>query len=207
MHSANERRWIIETVELAFAGVAHMLHPRSTPRTQETELHADRLAREPPTIGETISRAVDVVESDQAGAALLIGEATLALPWAASALSIVGPHDRTSFCVTGQYGRALNRASGSLYWAEKRTVGPLDAETRRNLASTVGSKLRRFSPAELLALLGFPRTFRLPPKIALRQQFKMVGNSINVHVVAAMLSELLELGGRTSLPDASPNAS
>jgi tRNA (cytosine38-C5)-methyltransferase len=158
----------------------------------ETDLHADREARTPHTIGEIVGDAA--LADAQSGldlALLAISRKDLSKPWAATALSIVGPNDRTSFCFTGQYGKGLNRACGSLYLPSKVHEGPLDDATRSSLAESVGGELRRFSPSELLRIFGFPRAFSFPAGLPLKARFKMVGNSINVGVVARLLRELL----------------
>jgi tRNA (cytosine38-C5)-methyltransferase len=158
----------------------------------ETELHGEREPRTAPTIGEVVARAAPPDAVAVLDAALLaIPQVELAKPWAATALSVVGPHDRTSFCFTGQYGKGLNRACGSLYLPSKEYEGPLDDATRADLAESVGGQLRRFSPAELLCIFGFPRSFGFPPGVPLKAQFKMVGNSINVGVVERLLQELV----------------
>jgi DNA (cytosine-5)-methyltransferase 1 len=47
---------------------------------------------------------------------------------------------------------------------------------------------RRFSPAEILRLLGFPAGYRLPPGLPLANAWRLVGNSVSVHAVRHLLA-------------------
>lgn len=53
--------------------------------------------------------------------------------------------------------------------------------------------IRRFSPAEILRLLGFPASFRLPPELALDSAWRLVGNSLSVPAVREALAALPQL--------------
>lgn len=55
--------------------------------------------------------------------------------------------------------------------------------------------LRYFSPSELLKLFGFPHSFTFPANVPRRKQYELIGNSINVTVVAELLKELLVPSG------------
>jgi DNA (cytosine-5)-methyltransferase 1 len=52
--------------------------------------------------------------------------------------------------------------------------------------------IRRFSPAEILRLLGFPDSFTLPPQLSPRRAWPLVGNSLAVHAVRAILEPVFE---------------
>ena len=53
-------------------------------------------------------------------------------------------------------------------------------------------RLRYFSPQEILRLHGFHSNFQFPEmKIKLKQQFKLLGNSLNVIVIKYLLSILI----------------
>jgi tRNA (cytosine38-C5)-methyltransferase len=56
----------------------------------------------------------------------------------------------------------------------------------------VSKDLRYFSGREMAQLFGFPDTFDFPPSCTPKQQWKLMGNSINVRVAA----RVLELGLR-----------
>ena len=87
------------------------------------------------------------------------------------AVDLVDPDDPAAVtaCFTSAYGRSPVR-SGS-YLATPR--GP-----------------RRFSPQEILRLLGFPDSYRLPPGLPLANAWRLVGNSLSVDAVRRALSIL-----------------
>ncbi|XP_055152652.1 tRNA (cytosine(38)-C(5))-methyltransferase isoform X7 [Symphalangus syndactylus] len=53
-------------------------------------------------------------------------------------------------------------------------------------------KLRYFTPKEIANLLGFPPEFGFPEKITVKQRYRLLGNSLNVHVVAKLIKILYE---------------
>lgn len=53
------------------------------------------------------------------------------------------------------------------------------------------SGLRRFSPTEILRLLGFPPSFTLPPDLPLAAAWRLLGNSVSVAAVREVLRPLL----------------
>lgn len=54
-----------------------------------------------------------------------------------------------------------------------------------------GRELRWFSDREMLRLHGFPESFGFPAGLTLRQRFGLIGNSVNVEVVALLLRRML----------------
>jgi len=76
-------------------------------------------------------------------------------------------------CFTSSYGNSVVR-SGS-YLATPRGV-------------------RRFSPSEILRLLCFPASCRLPDDLAVRKAWQLVGNSLSVAAVRHVLTAIPELG-------------
>ena len=82
----------------------------------------------------------------------------------ASAIDCVATNDKLAIasCFTSAYGKS-------------------PAQSGSYLRSHDG--LRRFSPREILRLLGFPADFQLPPELTLRQQWKLVGNSLSIPAV------------------------
>jgi site-specific DNA-cytosine methylase len=81
-------------------------------------------------------------------------------------------------CFTAAYGRSPVR-SGSY----------LELEPTASSPGTL-PPLRRFSPQEVLRLLGFGKSFDLPPDLSLANGWRLVGNSLSVpavrHVLAAV---------------------
>jgi DNA (cytosine-5)-methyltransferase 1/tRNA (cytosine38-C5)-methyltransferase len=85
------------------------------------------------------------------------------------AMHVVDAADRraTCSCFTSAYGQAHIRSGSYLQTAEG---------------------LRRFSPREILRLLGFPAGFELPESLSRRQAWKLVGNSLSIFAVRAVLA-------------------
>ncbi len=76
-------------------------------------------------------------------------------------------------CFTSAYGRSPVRSGSYLTTAEG---------------------IRRFSPAEILRLLGFPAGYELPPELTLRDAWRLAGNSLSVPAVRTVLAAIPELG-------------
>lgn len=90
------------------------------------------------------------------------------------ALDIVDAEDpgAVTACFTSAYGRSIVR-SGSY------------------LATPSG--IRRFSPREILRLLGFPDSFALPPELAIGNAWRLLGASLSLAPVRTMLATIPEL--------------
>ena len=90
------------------------------------------------------------------------------------ALDIVDPMDpeAVTACFTSAYGHSPIRSGSYL-----RTA----------------SGLRRFSPAEILRLLGFPGNYTLPPDLPVESGWRLAGNSLSVPSVRYVLSAIPEL--------------
>lgn len=78
--------------------------------------------------------------------------------------------DQSTETFTSGYGRSLLKAG--------------------SLLRTQDGRVRRFSPQEILRLHGFPTDFELAPGLDLVKQYKLVGNSLSVPVVRALLQAL-----------------
>ncbi|MEM9594696.1 MAG: DNA cytosine methyltransferase [Acidobacteriota bacterium] len=91
------------------------------------------------------------------------------------ALHIVDPTDPSAVtgCFTSAYGRSPVRSGSYLRAAD--------------------GGVRRFSPSEILRLLGFPAGFRLPAELTLRQGWRLVGNSLSLEPVRRVLAAVPEL--------------
>jgi tRNA (cytosine38-C5)-methyltransferase len=109
---------------------------------------------------------------------------------------IVSPQDFRSACFTHSYGRFV-RGTGSILY-----TGPPDPRIQLQLPEErqydckwkdgidTTEQLRYFSGLEITRLLGFPDTFAFPPNYTMKQQWKLVGNSLNV-TIAAKLCEIV----------------
>jgi site-specific DNA-cytosine methylase len=80
--------------------------------------------------------------------------------------------DAVTSCFTSAYGRSPVRSGSYL-----RT----------------DSGIRRFSPSEILRLLGFPPGYSLPPALSRQAAWRLVGNSLSIPVVRHVLSAITEL--------------
>ena len=90
------------------------------------------------------------------------------------ALNVVDPVDSmaVSSCFTAAYGHSPIRSGSYLQ---------------------TPSGLRRFSPTEILRLLGFPKSYTLPSDMPLQTAWRLVGNSLSIHSVRYALSAIPEL--------------
>ncbi|MCG8462787.1 MAG: DNA cytosine methyltransferase [Holophagales bacterium] len=93
----------------------------------------------------------------------------------AGALHVVNAADAgaVTTCFTSAYGRSPVRSGSYL--------------------RTDAGRLRRFSPSEILRLLGFPPTFRLPPDLPMGNGWRLVGNSLALPAVREVLAHVPEL--------------
>ncbi len=90
-----------------------------------------------------------------------------------AALDVVDIDDpgAVTACFTSGYGKSIVR-SGSYLKQDGR--------------------LRRFSPSEIARLLGFSDSFAFPDNCTNRQRWKMLGNSLSIDVVKAVLRNVLK---------------
>eukprot|EP00980_Cylindrotheca_fusiformis_P030862 scaffold25535_cov117-Cylindrotheca_fusiformis.AAC.5 len=127
----------------------------------------------------------------------MVPDSILQKNWARQ-VGIVAKKDTATHCFTAGYGRIFHRATGSLLLTRTSEQDHPVAESPidRSDMMKYSGQLRRFAPRELLALFGFPATFEFPQGVNLEQQYKLIGNSINVTVVTLLMKELL-LSDRT----------
>ncbi|CDJ65888.1 DNA methyltransferase 2, putative [Eimeria necatrix] len=76
--------------------------------------------------------------------------------------------------------------------AAAAVLRPDTLERHRFRRLRAGDSVRFFSSRELLRLHGFPETFSFPPSLPFRKKAALVGNSVNVKVVALLLQHLLQ---------------
>ncbi|XP_074549717.1 tRNA (cytosine(38)-C(5))-methyltransferase [Halichoeres trimaculatus] len=107
-------------------------------------------------------------------------------------LDIVLPTCRRSVCFTKGYGRYVEGTGSVLQSSTEvelesvfRGLDQLSEEEKLQRLSKL--KLRHFTPREVANLMGFPQNFSFPEHISIRQQYKVLGNSLNVVVVARLL--------------------
>jgi tRNA (cytosine38-C5)-methyltransferase len=129
---------------------------------------------------------------------------------------IVTPFDQRSSCFTHSYGKYIKGTGSILYDYDSRAPPPntndpplqlllplslqlqrpdqriFNSDWAKELDTT---RLRYFSGRELARLFGFPTTFSFPPSCTMKQQWKVMGNSLNVRLSA----RLVEIGLRVLL--------
>uniref|UniRef100_G3UTH9 tRNA (cytosine(38)-C(5))-methyltransferase n=2 Tax=Meleagris gallopavo TaxID=9103 RepID=G3UTH9_MELGA len=111
-------------------------------------------------------------------------------------LDIVKPTCRRSTCFTKGYGHYVEGTGSVLQTAVDvqlesvfKHIENLTEEEKLMKLSTL--KLRYFTPREIANLHGFPPEFGFPDKVSIKQCYRLLGNSLNVHVVAKLISILL----------------
>ncbi|NXO21970.1 TRDMT methyltransferase, partial [Cisticola juncidis] len=112
-------------------------------------------------------------------------------------LDIVKPTCRRSTCFTKGYGHYVEGTGSVLQTAVDvqlesvfKHIDELPEDEKLMKLSTL--KLRYFTPREIANLHGFPLEFGFPEKLTIKQCYRLLGNSLNVHVVAKLISILLE---------------
>ncbi|NXP47007.1 TRDMT methyltransferase, partial [Heliornis fulica] len=111
-------------------------------------------------------------------------------------LDIVKPNCRRSTCFTKGYGHYVEGTGSVLQTAVDvqlesvfKHIEELPEEEKLMKLSTL--KLRYFTPREIANLHGFPLEFDFPDKVTVKQRYRLLGNSLNVHVVAKLITILL----------------
>jgi tRNA (cytosine38-C5)-methyltransferase len=125
---------------------------------------------------------------------------------------IVSLKSQRSACFTSGYGRFI-KGTGSVLYTTSSINGHSVEEQQQldfNAASSLSDindrqyrsdwakdlhldqRLRYFSGTEMAGILGFPASFSFPPNVTMKQQWKLMGNSLNVQVA----SKVIELGLR-----------
>lgn len=62
---------------------------------------------------------------------------------------------------------------------------------RKCVQSIVKLRLRYFSPTEIAGLLWFPAQFHFPANVTMKQQYQLLGNSLNVYVVSLLVKLII----------------
>ncbi|XP_074261081.1 tRNA (cytosine(38)-C(5))-methyltransferase isoform X3 [Saimiri boliviensis] len=112
-------------------------------------------------------------------------------------LDIVQPTCRRSMCFTKGYGSYVEGTGSVLQTAEDVQIENIyksltNLSQEEKITKLLMLKLRYFTPKEIANLLGFPPEFGFPEKITVKQRYRLLGNSLNVHVVAKLIKILYE---------------
>lgn len=77
-------------------------------------------------------------------------------------------HEAYTTCFTSSYGKSWMHSGAYLAW---------------------GDKVRLFTPQEISEIMGFGKDFVFPTSLSLRQKYKLIGNSLSVDVLKAVLTQ------------------
>lgn len=115
---------------------------------------------------------------------------------------IVTPASQHSSCFTSSYGKFIKGTGSVLYTGKKGADKIVRQDPQDRVFDTTWKEglddpetcLRYFSASEIARLMGFHQDFTFPETVSLKQQWKLLGNSLNVRVA----SKVSELGLRTA---------
>jgi len=109
-------------------------------------------------------------------------------------------------CFTSSYGKYVRGTGSVLYtgqdvkllqrFQQRQPAAERDFDADWSQGLDLEHDVRYFAGTEMARLFGFPASFEFPPAISRKQQWKLMGNSLNVRVAA----RLLELGLRLVRP-------
>ncbi|XP_022620798.1 tRNA (cytosine(38)-C(5))-methyltransferase isoform X2 [Seriola dumerili] len=111
-------------------------------------------------------------------------------------LDIVQPTCRRSVCFTKGYGRYVEGTGSVLQGCtetqmESVFTGLDQVSEEEKVQQLLKLKLRYFTPREVANLMGFPQSFMFPEGVSTLQQYRALGNSLNVVVVSRLLQLLV----------------
>lgn len=109
-----------------------------------------------------------------------------------------------SCCFTKGYGHYAE-GTGSVYCPftdeiirlKYHEVGNNENDSGKQMQILSDLKLRFFSPKEICQLMCFPEDFHFPKHITDKQKYRLLGNSINIHVVSRLINLLCIDNGDT----------
>ncbi|XP_063234491.1 tRNA (cytosine(38)-C(5))-methyltransferase [Bacillus rossius redtenbacheri] len=103
-------------------------------------------------------------------------------------LDLVGPRSARSCCFTKAYGRYVEGTGSVLCPAPP--PGDL-LGLAGDLPRLKALRLRYFTDREVARLMCFPECFGFPEDVTWKQRYRLLGNSVNVHVVALLIALLV----------------
>lgn len=104
-------------------------------------------------------------------------------------MDIVTISSTNSCCFTSGYTR-MYQATGSIIQMND-SIDAKKLDSKLDDISLDELQLRFFTPREVANLMYFPSKFQFPPDVSLKQMYKLLGNSVNVHVIAWIIWCLL----------------
>ena len=106
-------------------------------------------------------------------------------------LDIVRDDSTQCCCFTKAYGHYVEGTGSVIQCNKEESLDQAFQEYlstgKKSIASIVKLRLRYFSPTEIAGLLWFPAQFHFPTDVTMKQQYQLLGNSLNVYVVSALL--------------------
>ncbi|KAJ1527755.1 hypothetical protein ONE63_007710 [Megalurothrips usitatus] len=114
-------------------------------------------------------------------------------------LDVVTPRSKRSCCFTKAYGHYSDGTGSVLTTWKMSDVHTVRANNRRleldsdeQVNEMKKLKLRYFTPREVARLMCFPedKLFAFPDTITTKQKYRLLGNSVNVHVIAMLIALL-----------------
>nr|CAD7575424.1 unnamed protein product [Timema californicum] len=109
-------------------------------------------------------------------------------------LDIVEPSSTRSCCFTKAYthyvegtGSVLSPAGADAAGRELERVGAIEPGSEQQVGRLRTLQLRYFTDREIARLMGFPEVFTFPQDVTRKQKYRLLGNSVNVHVVALLI--------------------
>uniref|UniRef100_A0A672RHM6 tRNA (cytosine-5-)-methyltransferase-like n=1 Tax=Sinocyclocheilus grahami TaxID=75366 RepID=A0A672RHM6_SINGR len=111
-------------------------------------------------------------------------------------MDVVQPSSRRSVCFTKGYGHYVEGTGSVLQSCVDvelegvfKSSELLSEEDKLKQLSQL--KLRYFTPRQIVSLMGFPADFTFPKHISIKQQYRVLGNNLNVHVVSHLIRLLI----------------
>jgi tRNA (cytosine38-C5)-methyltransferase len=110
-------------------------------------------------------------------------------------LDIVGPHSTRSCCFTKAYGHYVEGTGSVFSPSPPDAIAKAFEQSRSHyqcnsdrLELLRGLGLRYFTHSEVARLMCFPdQAFSLPSDVTIKQSYRLLGNSLNVHVVGLLI--------------------
>ncbi|XP_049951686.1 tRNA (cytosine(38)-C(5))-methyltransferase isoform X1 [Schistocerca serialis cubense] len=116
----------------------------------------------------------------------------------ACALDIVFPLSKHSCCFTKAYGHyvvgtgsVLSSESTEYVLSVAEKIKSHECESEQCLDLLHSLQLRYFTPLEIARLMCFPPDFSFPIIVNRKQRYRLLGNSVNVHVVSVLITLLV----------------
>lgn len=140
---------------------------------------------------ETVRRLQDFLQEDEEDMDQYLLSSKPLLRYALL-MDVVQPSSRRSVCFTKGYGHYVEGTGSVLQSCVDvelesvfKNLELLSEEDK--LKQLLQLKLRYFTPREIANLMGFPADFTFPKHISVKQQYRVLGNSLNVHVVSHLI--------------------